>query len=58
MPRNGEDVLRSLRHITERSAKGGDVLGQVVVADEAVGPHELHQLVFLHDAITSRDEHT
>ena len=46
MARDSDDESGPVRGITQCLTKRGDVLGQAVFADEAVGPNELHELIF------------
>src|SRR5438309_383994 len=57
MARDSDDVLRSIGDITQRFAERGDVLGETIFADEAVGPHQLHELAFFDGATARGDQY-
>jgi hypothetical protein len=54
---NRGDVRGAVRGIAEHLPEDGDVLRQAVLADEAVGPDSLHELVFFDHAFGVGHEH-
>lgn len=57
MARDGHDVLGLVWGITERLTERGNVLSQAIFADEAVGPHQLHELIFFNDTAARRHQY-